>query len=79
MNLAEKKETLMHIVKDADDKLTGLLIALANEYNDAGINYSSDELAGFYEVRDRMVSEPDTTYTPTHAHDLIRNKKGNGL
>ena len=74
MNLAEKKETLMHIVKDADDKLTGLLIAVANEYNSVE-NYSVGEIESFYEVRDALLAEPHTAYTPTQAHDIIRNKK----
>ena len=40
MSIAEKKQFLLHIVEDADEKLTGLLIALANEYNDADQDYS---------------------------------------
>ena len=35
MSLTEKKQALFHIVEDADEKLTGLLIAIATEYNDA--------------------------------------------
>jgi hypothetical protein len=74
MSLDEKKELLSDIIRDADDKLTGLLIAIANEYNSAGENYSSEELAGFYDVRDKMLAEPGTTYTPAQAHHVIRNK-----
>lgn len=74
MNLVDKKETLMHIVQDADDKLTGLLIALANEYNSPE-NYSSEELDSFYEIRDALLNEPQTAYTPAKAHEIIRNKK----
>ena len=40
MNLAEKKESLLNIVEEADEKVTGLLIALANEYNDATFEYT---------------------------------------
>ena len=35
MVVTDKKQVLLDIVEDADEKLTGLLIALANEYNDS--------------------------------------------
>ena len=79
MNLAEKKETLLHIVQDADEKLTGLLIALANEYNSTNEVYTEEELDSFYQIRDQILNEPQSAYSPQQAHDLIRNKDRNGL
>jgi hypothetical protein len=77
MNLAEKKETLMHIVQDADDKLTGLMIAIANEYNTTNEAYTAEETENFYQIRDLLLQDPETGYSPTQAHDLIRNKSRN--
>jgi hypothetical protein len=74
MNLAEKKENLLHIVEDADEKLTGLMIALANEYNTSGEKYSSEEMENFYQTRDNLLADPESGYTPEEAHNLIRNK-----
>jgi hypothetical protein len=62
-------------VEDADEKLTGLLIALANEYNTSNQKYSSEEIAEFYKIRDAILANPETGYSPEKAHDLIRNKK----
>lgn len=75
MSLTEKKDVLLHIVQHADDKLTGLLIALANEYNTSNTKYSEEEIENFYKVRDDLLAEPHSGYTPAQAHDLIRNKK----
>ena len=72
MNLAEKIETLMHIVQVADDKLTGLLIALANEYNTTNEAYTAEETENFYQIRDLLLQDPETGYSPNKAHDLIR-------
>ena len=62
-------------MEDADEKLTGLLIALANEYNTTNQKYSSEEIQEFYEIRDAMLANPETGYSPKEAHNLIRNKK----
>ncbi len=75
MSLAEKKENLLHIVQDADEKLTGLLIALANEYNTADLEFTKDEMDDFYLRRDNILADPSSGYSPEEAHDLIRNKK----
>lgn len=75
MSLTEKKDVLLHIVQNADDKLTGLLIALANEYNTSNTKYSEEAIESFYKVRDDLLAEPQSGYTPAQAHDLIRNKK----
>ena len=79
MSLAEKKETLVLIVQSADDKLTGLLIALANEYNSTGETYSTVEIENFYQIRDQLLKEPETGYTPQQGHHLIRNNNRNDL
>jgi hypothetical protein len=75
MVLTEKKQVLLDIVEDADEKLTGLLIALANEYNTSNQKYSSEEIEEFYKIRDAILADPETGYSPKKAHDLIRNKK----
>jgi len=75
MVLTDKKEVLKEIIENADEKLMGLMIALANEYNDAEQEYSLEEIKEFYKIRDEMLAQPETTYTPEQAHQLIRNKK----
>ncbi len=79
MSLSEKKEALLDIVKDADEKLTGLLIALANEYNEPEEKYSKEEIESFYKTRDMLLSNPETGYAPDEAHQLIRNKHKNAI
>ncbi len=79
MSPAEKKETLLHIVQDADDKLTGLLIALANEYNTSHAGYSKEEIESFYHTRDNLLADFKAGYSPEQAHKIIRNKKRNGI
>ena len=44
MSLAEKKELLLHIVEEADEKLMGLLIALATEYNQSDYNATENDI-----------------------------------
>ena len=79
MNLAEKKETLLHIVQDADDKLTGLLIALANEYNDVNNSYSTEEL-NFFSSRQKAFFDNDKKgSTIEEVHDRIRRKHIDGI
>ena len=79
MNLAEKKETLMHIVQDADDKLTGLLIALANEYNDADVDYSKEELDFFEDRKQAFFNSNKEGSTVEEAHNRIRRNYINGI
>ena len=73
MSLTEKKQSLLHIVEDADEKLTGLLIALADEYNSPSEEYTNEEIEGFYKVRDELINHPEIGYTVEKAHHLIRN------
>ncbi len=75
MGIAEKKQALIHIVEDADEKLTALLFAIADEYNTPDYEYSEEEIQSFYEIRDNLLKDPESGYTPEQAHDLIRNKK----
>lgn len=74
MSLAGKKQSLLHIIEEADEKLTGLLIALATEYNASGEEYTSEEIESFYKTRDELIKNPETGYTIEKAHHLIRNK-----
>ncbi len=75
MGLAEKKETLMHIVQDADYKLIGLLIALPNDYNALNAGYSQEEIQSFYQTGDNLLTDIETGYSPAQAHNIIRDKK----
>lgn len=74
MVLTSNKEVLKEIIEKSDEKLINLMIALANEYNDAS-EYSQEEIEEFYRIREEMLAHPETTYTPEQAHRLIRNKK----
>jgi hypothetical protein len=79
MGLPEKKQFLLQVVQNADERLTGLLIALAEEYNSSTVNYSSEEIASFSAIKENMLNESTKSYSPEEAHELIRNKKKNGL
>ncbi len=74
MSLAEKKQNLLYIIEDADEKLTGLLIALAIEYNASGEEYTLEEIESFYKTRDELIKNPEKGSTVKEAHDRIRNK-----
>ncbi len=74
MNLTEKKQSLKQLIEDADEKLTGLLMAVAIEYNASTEEYTPEEIEGFYKVRDELIKNPEKGYTVEKAHDLIRNK-----
>ena len=74
MSLAEKKQALRFMIEDADEKLTGLLIALANEYNDPGDEYSNDEIKSFYKTRDEYLQNPKKVFAVEEAHQKIINK-----
>ena len=79
MILTEKKQVLLEIIEDADEKLTGLLLALANEYNDADQSYSEEELAFFEKRREAFFKSGEKGYTVEEAHERIRNNYKNGL
>lgn len=75
MVITEKKLVLKEIIEKADEKLIGLMIALANEYNDNDQEYSKEEIEEFYRIKDEMLAHPETTFTVEEAHEQIRNKK----
>ena len=81
MSIVEKKQFLLHIVEDADEKLTGLLIAVANEYNASGEAevYTNDEIESFNKTRDEYLKKPEAVFTVEEAHNKIRNKHGNAI
>lgn len=79
MSISEKKEFLLHIVEDADEKLTGLLIALANEYNTSGEEYTDEEINGFYKTRNEYLQNPKSVFTVEEAHQKIRNKRRDAI
>ena len=74
MSLAEKKQSLLYMIEDADEKLTGLLMALANEYNASGEEYPSEEIESFYKIRDELIKNPEKGCTVEEAQQRIRNK-----
>ena len=79
MSITEKKEALLHIVEDADEKLTGLLIALAVEYNDADQIYSKEELDFFNDRKKAFYNSNKEGYSVEEAHDNIRRNYYNGV
>ena len=79
MSLTEKKQALFHIVEDADEKLTGLLIAIATEYNDAEQNYSKEELDFFNDRRKAFLNSNKEGYTVEEVHEKVRRNYNNGL
>jgi len=79
MSLAEKKEALMHIVEDADEKLTALLFALADEYNSPDYEYSEEELNLFNERKEEFYRNNKQGYSVEEAHELVRRKYNDGL
>ncbi|MEP6682244.1 MAG: hypothetical protein ABJA35_03250 [Parafilimonas sp.] len=78
MELIEKKKVLLHLIEDADEKLTGLLLVLADEYNAATQNYTKEEL-DFFEKRRNTFFSNKTGATVEEAHNRIRSNYQNGL
>lgn len=74
MVITDKKQALLEIINDADEKLMGLMIALANEYNDDEQEYSQEEVEEFKRVKEDMLAHRESTFSPEQAHELIRNK-----
>lgn len=79
MSITDKKEVLLEIVKDADEKLTRLLIALAEEYNNASEGYSKEELEFFNNRRKAFFDSNKKGSTVEEAHNKIRRNYHNGL
>lgn len=74
MSLAEKKEVLLHIVEDADEKLMGLLIALANEYNQQDNYFTEAELTEFNRRKDEYFKNPEMGISMEESLNRIRQK-----
>ena len=79
MVLTDKKQALLEIIQDADEKLLGLMIALANEYNDEDYVYSEEELTFFEKRREAFFENGKKGYTVEEAHEKIRRNYKNGL
>ncbi len=79
MSLAEKKQSLLHIIEEADEKLTGLLIALATEYNDADDEYSKQELDFFNDRRKAFYDNNKASSSTEEVHEKVRRNYKNGL
>ncbi|MGN6802022.1 MAG: hypothetical protein ACTHJN_08960 [Ginsengibacter sp.] len=79
MVLTDKKQALLEIIEDADEKLLGLMIALANEYNDEDYIYSKEELAFFEKRRAAFFDNDKKGFTVEEAHEKIRRNYKNGL
>lgn len=79
MGIAEKKQNLMHIIDDADENLTELLMEVAKEYNDTPRNYSEEDLQSFYKARDEFFASGQKGKTVEEAHNEFRRKYQNGL
>lgn len=76
MSLSEKKQSLLCIIEDADEKLTGLLIALATEYIDADQEYSKEELDFFDDRRKVFRDSNKAGFSVEETHGRIcRNYK----
>ncbi len=78
MDLAEKKEMLLHIVDDADERLAGLLIALAEEYK-SSLRFSEDEINYFYQRRKEFIESGKKGSSVEEVHGRIRSNYRNGL
>ena len=79
MVITDKKQALLEIINDADEKLMGLMIALANEYNDEDCIYSEDELAFFEKRRNAFFESGKRGYSVEEVHEKIRRNYKNGL
>lgn len=79
MGIAEKKQNLMHLVEEADENLTELLMEVAKEYNDAPTNYSKEELQSFYNIRDEFIKSGKKGKTVEEVHNNVRRNYKNGL
>jgi len=79
MVLTDKKQALSEIIQDADEKLLGLMIALANEYNDEDYVYSKEELTFFEKRREAFLGNSKKGYTVEEAYEKIRRNYKNGL
>ncbi len=73
MGMAEKKSELMRIVETADEKLAGLIIALANEYNN-DYQFTEEDMAKFKESREDYLKSPEKAYSLEESMEQIRSR-----
>lgn len=74
MGFAEKKEIIMEIVRNADEKLLGLILALANEYNYQEYQFSEEEIKKFEERRDKFYASGKKGFTVEESLNRLREK-----
>jgi hypothetical protein len=79
MGLPEKKQFLLHIIEDADERLTGLLLAVANEYNESPSQYSQEDLNVFNDRRESFYANGKKGFTPEEVEDMVRRQHKDGL
>jgi hypothetical protein len=79
MVLTDKKQVLLEIIDDADEKLLSLMIALANEYNDDEYVYSKEELDFIEKRRNAFFENGKKGSSVEEAHEKIRRNYKNGL
>lgn len=75
MGFAEKKVTLLKIVAEADEELTGLLIEFAHQYKSRFEKFSSEELEKFHASRQAYLQHPESSLLLEDAHTYIRSLK----
>ena len=75
MGFAEKKVELFQIVANADEELTGKLIAFAKECVGKGERYSAEELAKFHATRQKYATDSGAAISIEDAHAYIRGLK----
>ncbi len=74
MSIAEKKKAVLEIIETADDKLIGLIIALANEYNQQDNYFTDADIAEFNRRSDEYFKNPDSGISMEESLNRIRQK-----
>lgn len=74
MSIAEKKKAVLEIIETADDKLIGLIIALANEYNQQDNYFTDADIAEFNRRSDEYFKNPDSGINMEESLNRIRQK-----
>jgi hypothetical protein len=75
MSLAEKKVELFQIVVEADEEMTGKLIAFAKQLRGDKSKFSKEELDKFHATRQKYLSAHNETISLEDAHQYIRSLK----
>lgn len=74
MSTLEKKKAVLEIVESADDKLIGLILALANEYNNSAYLITETDLKKFEKRREDFFSSGEKGYSMEDSIKRLRNK-----